>query len=151
MPRGNSHVVHLEEELAAAEANLAVAKKRMEISKKLAQQNFSAPLEQVQLKADFENARVTLAKIRLKQNFQANIEVSQNTARLEAARSSLSVLTSQLMTRPLLRQSMAGWRQSMSMLVSDFGGPGSGHHSWHGPSVSCCGGATDECLADFDW
>jgi len=86
----------LEEELAAAEANLAVAKKRMEISKKLAQQNFSAPLEQVQLKADFENARVTLAKIRLKQNFQADIEVSQNTARLEAARSNLSVLTSQL-------------------------------------------------------
>jgi multidrug efflux system membrane fusion protein len=85
----------LEEELAAAEANLAVAKKRMEISKKLAQQNFSAPLEQVQLKADFENARVTLAKIRLKQNFQADIEVSQNTARLEAARSNLSVLTSQ--------------------------------------------------------
>jgi multidrug efflux system membrane fusion protein len=68
----------------------------MEISKKLAQQNFSAPLEQVQLKADFENARVTLAKIRLKQNFQADIEVSQNTARLEAARSNLSVLTSQL-------------------------------------------------------
>ena len=86
----------LAEELAAAKANLALAEKRLEISEKLAKQEFSAPLEQVQLKADYENARAALAKIEVAQNFQADVNLSQSMARLEAAKSNLSVLLSQL-------------------------------------------------------
>jgi len=86
----------LEEELSAARANLVVAEKRLEISERLGQQNFSTPLEQVQLKADYENARAALAKIEVAQNFRADIEVSQNQARLAAAESTLSTLLAKL-------------------------------------------------------
>ena len=50
----------LPEQIRAARANLDVAKKRQEVAARLAQENFSAPLEQAERAADYENALVQL-------------------------------------------------------------------------------------------
>ena len=103
-----------EEELAAARANLEVAKQRKEVGEKLAKQNFSAPLEQAQLTADYENARVALAKIEMAQNYQADVAVSQNMSRVAAAKSALSQLLDQeqdsVITAPV-----SGWLESVDV------------------------------------
>ena len=85
-----------EEERAAAQATLEVARQRLEISEKLASQNFSAPVEQAQLRADYETARMTLARIELAGNLSSEVNVSQSRARLAAATSNLAVLRDQL-------------------------------------------------------
>ena len=76
-----------DEQRAAAEANLEVAKQRLEIAQKLATQNFSAPVELAQLKANFENARMTLAQIDLAKNLRSEVDIAQNRARLATAKS----------------------------------------------------------------
>ena len=63
------------EQRAAAEANLEVAKQRLEIAQKLAKQNFSAPVELAQLKANYENARMTLAQIDLAKNLRSDVDI----------------------------------------------------------------------------
>jgi len=50
----------LPEQIRAAQANLEVAKKRQEVAARLAQENFSAPLEQAERAADYQNALVQL-------------------------------------------------------------------------------------------
>ena len=50
----------LPEQIRAARANLDVAKKRQEVAARLAQENFSAPLEQAERTADYQNALVQL-------------------------------------------------------------------------------------------
>ena len=50
----------LPEQIRAARANLDVAKKRQEVAARLAQENFSAPLEQAERTADYQNAFVQL-------------------------------------------------------------------------------------------
>ena len=50
----------LPEQIRAARANLDVAKKRQEVAARLAQENFSAPLEQAERAADYQNALVQL-------------------------------------------------------------------------------------------
>ena len=50
----------LPEQIRAARANLEVAKKRQEVAARLAKENFSAPLEQAERAADYQNALVQL-------------------------------------------------------------------------------------------
>jgi len=50
----------LPEQIRAARANLDVAKKRQEVAERLAKENFSAPLEQAERAADYQNALVQL-------------------------------------------------------------------------------------------
>ncbi len=50
----------LPEQVRAAEANLEVAKTRMEVAARLAEENFSAPLEQAERAADYQNGLVQL-------------------------------------------------------------------------------------------
>lgn len=50
----------LPEQIRAAKANLEVAKKRQEVAARLAKENFSAPLEQAERAADYQNAFVKL-------------------------------------------------------------------------------------------
>jgi len=50
----------LPEQIRAARANLEVAKKRQEVATRLAKENFSAPLEQAERAADYQNALVQL-------------------------------------------------------------------------------------------
>ena len=52
----------LPEQIRAARANLDVAKKRQEVAARLAQENFSAPLEQAERTADYQNAFVQLKR-----------------------------------------------------------------------------------------
>jgi len=54
----------LPQQIRAAEANLEVAKKRQEVATRLAKENFSAPLEQAERAADYQNALVKLTLLR---------------------------------------------------------------------------------------
>ena len=63
----------LPEQIRAARANLEVAKKRQEVAARLAKENFSAPLEQVERAADYQNA---LVKLTLLQEQLANTSIA---------------------------------------------------------------------------
>ncbi len=102
------------EQRAAAEANLDVAKQRLEIGQKLAKQNFSAPVELAQLKANYENARMTLAKIDLAKNLRSEVDIAQNRARLATAKSNLAVLRDQL-AKSTIKAPAAGWLETMHL------------------------------------
>jgi len=112
-----------EEERAAAQAMLEVAKQRLEISQKLASQNFSAPVEQAQLKADYENARMALARIDLAKNFKSEVEISQSQARLATAKSNLAVLRDQL-KKSTVTAPTGGWLETVSVDVGEQVGAG---------------------------
>ena len=111
-----------EEERAAAQATLEVARQRLEISQKLASQNFSAPVEQAQLKADYENARMALARIDLVKNHRAGVDISQNQARLATAKSNLAVLRDQL-KKSTITAPTGGWLETVSVDVGEQVGP----------------------------
>ena len=100
------------EQRAAAEANLEVARQRLEIAQKLATQNFSAPVELAQLKANYENARMTLAQIDLARNLSSEVDIAQNRARLGSAKSNLAVLRDQL-AKSTIKAPAAGWLETM--------------------------------------
>ena len=102
------------EQRAAAEANLEVAKQRLEIAQKLAKQNFSAPVELAQLKANYENARMTLAQIDLAKNLRSEVDIAQNRARLATAKSNLAVLRDQL-AKSTIKAPVAGWLETMHL------------------------------------
>ena len=102
------------EQRAAAEANLEVAKQRLEIAQKLAKQNFSAPVELAQLKANYENARMTLAQIDLAKNLRSDVDIAQNRARLATAKSNLAVLRDQL-AKSTIKAPVAGWLETMHL------------------------------------
>jgi len=102
------------EQRAAAVANLEVARQRLEIAEKLATQNFSAPVEQAQLKANYENARMTLAQIDLAKNLRAEVEISQSRARLATAKSNLAVLRDQL-KKSTITAPADGWLETMHL------------------------------------
>jgi len=102
------------EQRAAAVANLEVAQQRLEIAEKLATQNFSAPVEQAQLKADYENARMALAQIDLAKNLRAEVEISQSKARLATAKSNLAVLRDQL-AKSTIKAPSDGWLETMHL------------------------------------
>ena len=102
------------EQRAAAVANLEVARQRLEIAEKLATQNFSAPVEQAQLKANYENARMSLAQIDLAKNLRAEVEISQSRARLATAKSNLAVLRDQLQ-KSTLKAPSGGWLETMHL------------------------------------
>jgi len=53
----------LAEQISAAKANLEVAKRRLEVTERLAKENFSAPLEQAERAAAYAMARVNLRKL----------------------------------------------------------------------------------------
>jgi multidrug efflux system membrane fusion protein len=53
----------LPEQIRAAQADLEVAKKRQEVTVRLAKENFSAPLEQAERAADYQNAFVQLTML----------------------------------------------------------------------------------------
>ena len=112
-----------EEERASAQAMLEVAKQRLEISQKLASQNFSAPVEQAQLKADYENARMALARIDLAKNFKSEVEISQSQARLATAKSNLAVLRDQL-KKSTVTAPTGGWLETVSVDVGEQVGAG---------------------------
>lgn len=112
-----------EEERAAAEATLEVARQRLEISQKLASQNFSAPVEQAQLKADYENARMALARIDLAKNHRSDVEISQGQARLATAKSNLAVLRDQL-KKSTITAPTSGWLETVSVDVGEQVGAG---------------------------
>ena len=112
-----------EEERAAAQAMLEVAKQRLEISQKLASQNFSAPVEQAQLKADYENARMALARIDLAKNFKSEVDISQSQARLATAKSNLAVLRDQL-KKSTVTAPTGGWLETVSVDVGEQVGAG---------------------------
>jgi multidrug efflux system membrane fusion protein len=103
-----------DEQRAAAEANLEVARQRLEIAKKLATQNFSAPVELAQLKANYENARMTLAQIDLARNLRSEVDIAQNRARLATAKSNLAVLRDQL-AKSTIKAPAAGWLETMHL------------------------------------
>ena len=103
-----------EEERAAARANLEVAQKRLDIARKLASRNFSAPVELAQLKADFENARMALARIELAKNLRSEVDVSQSLARLATAKSNLAVLRDQL-SKSTIVAPVAGWLEAVDV------------------------------------
>ena len=63
----------LPEQIRAARANLDVAKKRQEVAARLAQENFSAPLEQAERMADYQNA---LVQLKLLQELLADTVIS---------------------------------------------------------------------------
>jgi multidrug efflux system membrane fusion protein len=111
------------EERAAAEATLEVARQRLEISQKLASQNFSAPVEQAQLKADYENARMALARIDLAKNHRSDVEISQGQARLATAKSNLAVLRDQL-KKSTITAPTSGWLETVSVDVGEQVGAG---------------------------
>ena len=102
------------EQRAAAEANLEVARQRLEIARKLATQNFSAPVELAQLKANYENARMTLAQIDLARNLRSEVDIAQNRARLATAKSNLAVLRDQL-AKSSIKAPAAGWLETMHL------------------------------------
>ncbi|MGB2122573.1 MAG: efflux RND transporter periplasmic adaptor subunit, partial [Candidatus Puniceispirillaceae bacterium] len=112
-----------DEERAAAQATLEVARQRLEISQKLASQNFSAPVEQAQLKADYENARMALARIDLAKNHRAEVDISQNQARLAMAKSNLAVLRDQL-KKSTITAPTGGWLETVSVDVGEQVGAG---------------------------
>lgn len=112
-----------EEERAAAQAMLEVATQRLEISQKLASQNFSAPVEQAQLKADYENARMALARIDLAKNYKSEVDISQNLARLATAKSNLAVLRDQL-KKSTITAPTGGWLETVSVDVGEQVGAG---------------------------
>ena len=107
-----------DEERAAAQATLEVAKQRLEIAQKLASQNFSAPVEQAQLKADHENARMALARIDLAKNYKSEVDISQSQARLATAKSNLAVLRDQL-TKSTITAPAGGWLETVSVDVGE--------------------------------
>ena len=102
------------EQRAAAEANLEVARQRLKIAQKLATQNFSAPVELAQLKANYENARMTLAQIDLARNLRSEVDIAQNRARLATAKSNLAVLRDQL-AKSTIKAPAAGWLETMHL------------------------------------
>jgi multidrug efflux pump subunit AcrA (membrane-fusion protein) len=53
----------LADQIKAAKANLEVAKRRREVTERLAKENFSAPLEQAERAAAFATAEVNLRKL----------------------------------------------------------------------------------------
>ena len=53
----------LVEQISAAKANLEVAKRRREVTERLAKENFSAPLEQAERAAAYATAKVNLRKL----------------------------------------------------------------------------------------
>ncbi len=106
------------EQRAAAVANLDVARQRLEIAEKLATQNFSAPVEQAQLKANYENARMALAQIDLAKNLRAEVEISQSRARLATAKSNLAVLRDQL-TKSTIKAPSDGWLETMHLEIGE--------------------------------
>ena len=53
----------LADQISAAKANLEVAKRRLEVTDRLAKENFSAPLEQAERAAAYATARVNLRKL----------------------------------------------------------------------------------------
>ena len=112
-----------EEERAAAQAMLEVARQRLEISQKLASQNFSAPVEQAQLKADYENARMALARIDLAKNHKSEVDISQSQARLATAKSNLAVLRDQL-KKSTITAPTGGWLETVSVDVGEQVGAG---------------------------
>ncbi len=112
-----------EEERAAAQAMLEVARQRLEISQKLASQNFSAPVEQAQLKADYENARMALARIDLAKNHKSEVDISQSQARLATAKSNLAVLRDQL-KKSTITAPTGGWLETVSIDVGEQVGAG---------------------------
>ena len=113
-----------EEERAAAQATLEVARQRLEISQKLASQNFSAPVEQAQLKADYETARMALARIDLAKNLKSEVDVSQSRARLATAKSNLAVLRDQLQ-KSTITAPTSGWLETVSVDAGEQVGAGS--------------------------
>ena len=113
-----------EEERAAAQATLEVARQRLNISRKLASQNFSAPVEQAQLKADYENARMALARIDLAKNLKSEVDVSQSRARLATAKSNLAVLRDQL-KKSTITAPTGGWLETVSVDAGEQVGAGS--------------------------
>ncbi|MEC8642269.1 MAG: efflux RND transporter periplasmic adaptor subunit [Pseudomonadota bacterium] len=112
-----------EEERAAAQATLEVARQRLEIAQKLASQNFSAPVEQAQLKADYENARMALARIDLAKNHKSEIDISQSQARLATAKSNLAVLRDQL-KKSTITAPTGGWLETVSIDAGEQVGAG---------------------------
>jgi len=102
------------EQRAAAEAGLGVARQRLEIAEKLASQKFSSPVELAQLRADFENARMTLAQIDLAKNLNAEVDIAQNKARLATAKSNLAVLRDQL-AKSTIKAPTGGWLETMHL------------------------------------
>ena len=102
------------EQRAAAEANLEVARQRLEIAQKLATQNFSAPVELAQLKANYKNARMTLAQIDLAKNLRSEVDIAQNRARLATAKSNLAVLRDQL-AKSTIKSPVAGWLETIHL------------------------------------
>ncbi len=113
-----------EEERAAAQATLEVTRQRLDISRKLASQNFSAPVEQAQLKADYENARMALARIDLAKNLKSELDVSQSKARLATAKSDLAVLRDQV-KKSTITAPTSGWLETVSVDVGEQVGTGS--------------------------
>jgi multidrug efflux system membrane fusion protein len=107
-----------EEERAAALANLEVATQRLEIGEKLVAKSFSAPVDLAQLKANFETARMTLARIDLEKNYRAELDISQNEARFEGAKSSLVVLQDQL-AKSRITAPIAGWLETVHVDVGE--------------------------------
>jgi multidrug efflux system membrane fusion protein len=112
-----------EEERAAAQATLQVARQRLEIARKLASQNFSAPVEQAQLKADYETARMTLARIDLAKNHKSELDISQSLARLATAKSNLAVLRDQL-KKSTITAPTGGWLETVSVDAGEQVGAG---------------------------
>jgi len=114
----NLSVGTYEEERAAALANLEVATQRLEIGEKLVAKSFSAPVDLAQLKANFEAARMTLARIDLEKNYRAELDISQNEARFEGAKSSLVVLQDQL-AKSRITAPIAGWLETVHVDVGE--------------------------------
>ena len=112
-----------DEERAAAAATLEVARQRLEIAQKLASQNFSAPVEQAQLKADYETARMALARIDLAKNHKSEVDISQSQARLATARSNLAVLRDQL-KKSTITAPTSGWLETVAVDVGEQVGAG---------------------------
>jgi multidrug efflux system membrane fusion protein len=71
----------LAEQIAAADANLDVARKRLEVAKRLAKENFSAPLELAEREAAVANAIVALSQ--LKDQLADRVIVAPVTGHLE--------------------------------------------------------------------
>ena len=112
-----------EEERAAAAANLEVARQRLTIGKKLADKEFTAPVELAQLRANFENARVALARIDLAKNHNADIQLAQNRARVAAARSNLVILEDRL-EKSTFTSPIDGWLESVHVDIGEQVNPG---------------------------
>ena len=102
------------EQRAAAEASLNVARQRLEIAEKLASQKFSAPIELAQLKANYENARMTLAQIDLAKNLNSEVNIAQNKSRLATAKSNLAVLRDQL-AKSTIKAPAGGWLETVHL------------------------------------